>query len=426
MAHLGEMSRPPLLRVLYVSLAAVAGVLWIWSGFTWWVAAPLFGGFLVAKAVLWFFPNQWEDTANGVALTLVAGLVIVWLLTFTPTVALGVAVGVGGLVCVAQLRAVLPPWAQWTAVGLSAVLAITCGLMAWLSWRADQERQAADERARHEYTVAELRPDRPLELLHLVVKAIHSNDPALVCFVFTPEAEREFAEEETGTTTCPAAINALHGRITGKGYGNATADPDEVNEETKDRPATVSGCRMYIVEGPLEYREPPGPELGTFRLERDPRFPNSGYRITRYTPCGKTDPDLPPPTPTRPPVLPSYPPGMPGILTKAIAADDPDVCGLFTQQGATQFANVSAADSCPEAITALSEKVTDPTAYGNPDGETVTSTTTGTVEIHACALTWNRFGQGAITAGPQLGHLTLIHPPDHSTGYLIDAVRPCQ
>src|SRR6266496_5900358 len=100
MAHLGEMSRPPLLRVLYVSLAAVAGVLWIWSDFTWWVAAPLIGGFLVAKAVLWFFPKQWEDTANRVALTLVAGLVIMWLLTFTPPVALGVAAGVGGMVCV--------------------------------------------------------------------------------------------------------------------------------------------------------------------------------------------------------------------------------------------------------------------------------------------------------------------------------------
>jgi hypothetical protein len=71
-----------------------------------WVAAPLFGGMFVAKAVLWWFPDKWEDTANGVALVLVAGL-----LTFTLPVALGVAVGVGGLMCVAQLRAVLPPWA---------------------------------------------------------------------------------------------------------------------------------------------------------------------------------------------------------------------------------------------------------------------------------------------------------------------------
>ena len=424
MAHLGEMSRPPLLRVLYVSLAAVAGVLWVWSDWTLWVLAPLLGGLVVAKVVLWWFPDQWEDTANGVALTLVAGLVIMWLLTFTPPVALGVAVGVGGLVCVAQLRAVLPPWAQWTAVGLSAALGVTCGLVAWLSWRADQERQAADERARHEYTVAELRPDRPLELLHLVVKAVHENDPALVCFVFTPEAEREFAET-AGTTDCPTAITALHGQITGKGYGNATADPDEVNEETKDRPATVSGCRMYIVDGPLEYREPPGPELGTFRLERDPRFPNSGYLITRYTPCGETDPDLPSPSPTPPPILPSYPPGLPDILAQAIAGDDPDVCGLFTERGAAEFAAAVGAQDCTEAVTMLAGQVTDPTAYGNPDGETVTTTAAGAVEVNACALRWNRFGQGAVTAGPQLGHFTLTRPSTHGTGYMINGVQPC-
>lgn len=423
MAHLGEMSRPPLLRVLYVSLAAVAGMLWIWSDWTLWVLAPLVGGLLVSRAVLWVFPKAWEETAKGVSLALVAALVIVWLLTFIPPVALGVAVGAGGLVCVAQLRAILPTWAQWTAIGLSAALGVTCGLVAWLSWRADQERQAADERARHEYTVAEMRPDTPLAVLHLVVKAIHENDPALVCFVFTPEAEREFAQA-AGTTDCPTAITALHGQITGKGYGNATADPDEVHEETKDRPATVSGCRMYIVEGPLEYRDPPGPALGTFRLERDPRFPTSGYRITRYTPCGETDPDLPSPKPTPPPILPSYPPGLPDILTQAIAADDPDVCGYFTQQGAAQFAATMGAQDCTAAITILAGQVTDPTAYANPDGETVTTTAAGT-EVNACTLRWNRFGQGSITAGPQLGHFTLTHPDPSKPGYLINSVRPC-
>jgi hypothetical protein len=152
----------------------------------------------------------------------------------------------------------MPPWAQWTAVGVSVALAVTCGLVAWLSWRADQERNEANERAAHEFRVAEKRPDQPLAVLHLVVKAVHDDDPALVCFVFTPDAEREFAEA-AGTTNCPAAITALHEKITGKGYGNATAGPDEITREIRERPATVSGCRMYIVDGPLEYSDPPGP-----------------------------------------------------------------------------------------------------------------------------------------------------------------------
>jgi hypothetical protein len=159
-------------------------------------------------------------------------------------------------------------------------------------------------------------------------------------------------------------------------------------------------------------------------LERDPRFPNSGYLITSYTPCGETDPDLPPINSTPPPVLPSYPPGLPGILTQAIAADDPDVCGYFTEQGAAQFAAAVGAKDCTEAITALAGQVADPTAYGNPDGETVTSTAAGT-EVNACALVWNRFGQGAVAAGPQLGHFTLTRPDLSESGYLINAVRPC-
>jgi hypothetical protein len=423
MAGPGELSRPSFWRVVCVSAAVPAGVLWIWSDRTWWVLVPLIGGLIVARLLIGLFPPHWRDWASGLALAVIAVLVAWSLLQFTPPVALGVAVGVGGLVCVAQLRALMPPWARWTAVGVSVALAATCGLVAWLSWRADQARREANERAEHEFRVAEMRPDQPLAVLHLVVKAVHDNDPVLVCFVFTPEAEREFAEA-ADTTTCPATINVLHEKITGKGYGNATAGPDEITRETRDRPATVSGCRMYIVDGPLEYRDPPGPMLGTFRLERDPRFPNSGYLITRYTPCGQTDPDLPPISSTPPPVLPSYPPGLPGILTQAIAADDPDVCDYFTPQGAAQFAATVATDSCPEAITALAGQVADPTAYINPDGETVI-TTAGTTEVNACALTWNRYGQGAVTAGPQLGHFALARADPSSSGYLINGVRSC-
>lgn len=91
----------------------------------------------------------------------------------------GIAVGVGCLVCVAQLRAVLPPW----AVGVSVTWAVTCGLVAWLSARADQARREAAERADREFRVAEMRPDQPLAMFHLVVKAIHETTHARVLHV---------------------------------------------------------------------------------------------------------------------------------------------------------------------------------------------------------------------------------------------------
>jgi hypothetical protein len=101
------------------------------------------------------------------------------------------------------------------------------------------------------------------------------------------------------------------------------------------------------------------------------------------------------------------------------------VCDYFTEQGAAQFAATVAASSCDEAITVLAGQVTDPTAYGNPDGETVTSTAAGMTEVNACALTWNRFGQGAVTAGPQLGHFTLTRAVVSGPGYLLNGFRSC-
>jgi hypothetical protein len=423
MADRGEPSRPSFWRVVGVSVTVVAGVLWAWSKFTWWIIIPLVGGLLIAHLLIPIFPKHWRDGASRFARVLIVVLVAIFLLRFTPAVAWGVAIGAGCLVCVFQLRTVLPPWAQWTAVGLSVALAVTCGLVAWLSLRADEARREAAERADHEYRVAEMRPDQPLGMFHLVVKAIHENDPMLACFVFTPDGEREFAEA-AHAEDCPAAIAALHEQITGKGYGNATVAPDEITHETGSRPATVAGCRMYIVDGPLEYRQPPGPMLGTFRLAHDPRFPTSGYLITGYTPCGQIDPNVPTTSVTTPPVLPSYPPGLPGMLAQAITTNDDDVCDYFTEQGARQFAATVAADSCPEAIEVLNVKVSDTTAYINPDGETVT-TQSGTTEVDACTLTWNRYGTGAVTAGPQLGHFTLVRPAAGSPGYLIGSVRPC-
>lgn len=423
MADRGEPSRPSFWRVVGVSVTVVAGVLWICSDWTWWIVIPLVGGLLLAHLLIPMFPQHWRDGASGLARVVIAVLVVLFLLRLTPAWAWGVAVGAGCLVCVFQLRAVLPSWAQWTAVGLSVTLAATCGLVAWLSAREDEAQREAAERADHEFRVAEMRPEQPLAMFHLVVKAIHENDPVLVCFMFTREGERAFAEA-ADKTTCPATINALHDQITGKGYGNATVAPDEITRETDERPATVSGCRMYIVDGPLEYREPPGPMLGTFRLERDPRFPTSGYLITNYTPCGHIDPEIPPANTTPAPVLPSYPPGLPSLLAQAIVANDDDVCAYFTQNGAKEFAATVAAGSCPEAITVLGSRVTNPAAYINPDGEAVVNTGTAT-EINACTLAWNRYGQGAITAGPQLGHFTLIRPDPAEPGYLIDSVRAC-
>jgi hypothetical protein len=124
---------------------------------------------------------------------------------------------------------------------------------------------------------------------------------------------------------------------------------------------------MYVVDGPLSYRDPPGPALGVFRLARNPRFPDTGYQVTGYITCEQADQQDTTTSATPPPVLPSYLPSLAGIVARAAAADDPAVCAYFTDQGATQFAAMAAVSSCGEAVAALAKKVTDPTAYLVPE-----------------------------------------------------------
>lgn len=272
------------------SVAAVALVLWAWSDWTWWVLLPLVVALVLFRLALGLVPRARRDCAGRWAAVAVAVVVAVYLASQVPVSGLGVAAGVGGLVCAAQLGTTRPGWVRWAAVAVSAVLVAGCGLAAWLTWLGDRDRRAADERTARDYRVAEMRPDQPLAVLHHIVKAIHYDDPLLVCFLFTDNGERDLADA-VHATSCEAAISTLHNQITGRGYGNATTT--DITREQGGQPASVSGCRMYVVDGPLEHQAPPGPRLGTFRLERDSRFPNSGYLITSYTPCGESSPDDP-------------------------------------------------------------------------------------------------------------------------------------
>lgn len=158
-------------------------------------------------------------------------------------------------------------------------LVVGFAVAAWLEDRAADDRERAADRERHEYQVAEMRPTQPLAVLHVVVKSIHEDDPALVCFLFTDTAEKAFAEE-VGAADCTEAVHTRHQQITGPGYGNASSDDVTYGED-----AAVSGCAMVVSTGILEYAPPPGPYIGRMDLATDPRFPGTGYMIEQYTPC---------------------------------------------------------------------------------------------------------------------------------------------
>lgn len=124
-------------------------------------------------------------------------------------------------------------------------------------------------------------------------------------------------------------------------------------------------------------------------------------------------------------MLPSYPPGFASLLTEAIAGRDEDVCQFFTDDGRRAFTAMVGESSCERAIDALADQVTDPDAYAAPSGATTRTRADGRIEVHACSLTWTRWGQGQMVAGPQLGQLVLVQPDPDSPGYLVDDVQPC-
>jgi hypothetical protein len=103
-----------------------------------------------------------------------------------------------------------------------------------------RDRDRANEAQRHEYQVAELRPTQPLAVLHAVVKAVHDDDPELVCFLFTDAAEQAFADE-VGAGDCAEAVHARHRQITGPGYGNASTSSGSPTARPPPCPAARCG-----------------------------------------------------------------------------------------------------------------------------------------------------------------------------------------
>lgn len=255
-------------------------MLWAWSGWSWWAGVAVVAGLIVVRLALGLVPPEWRGPTSRWAFAALAVFVAVWVAMLAPGAAGGVAAGVAVLVAVAQTWRAWPPLVAWLAAGTGVALVAGFAVAAWINDRTEAGRERANESERHEYQVAQLRPTQPLAVLHAVVKAVHDDDPDLVCFLFTDAAEHAFAAE-VDAGDCPEAVHIRHRQITGPGYGNASTSTGI----TYGKPATVSGCEMRVMTGILEYASPPGPYIGRMTLETDPRYPGTGYEITRYEAC---------------------------------------------------------------------------------------------------------------------------------------------
>jgi hypothetical protein len=258
-----------------------------------------------------------------------------------------------------------------------------------------------------------------------LAKDMAVGDAVWVCWLFDDRGRQAFTAA-AGADSCEDAVRELHAQIEPgrRGvYGGATIPADAI-VTTEDDTVFVDGCQAYSRDR-FDSIPPPGPQLGQLTLRPDPEF-GIGLLIADYTPCGQQPPGQPTSTSAPPAVLPSYPPGVASQLTQAIAARDTDVCRLFTDRGRRAFAAAVRSSSCAQAIDALAGQVADPDAYATPSGVTTSTRTDGRIEVHACTLTWTRWGHGTTnTAGPQLGHLVLVQPDPGTPGYLVDDVQVC-
>jgi hypothetical protein len=410
-------------RIAALSLVVAALTLWAFSGWTWWVLAVLVGGLIVVRLALGLFPEQWRRWAGNWAVVGLAAAVTLWLVTWTSLLQLGVAVGVAGATATVQLRP-QRSWVRWTAAGVSVCLAAGCGLALWLAWRADEQRREASEREDRDYRVADMRPDNPTRMFQQLATDLAAGDVFWVCWLFD-DAGRQAFTKAAHADSCEDAVRDWHARIESgrRGvYGGATV-PAEAIVTAEDDTVYVDGCQAYALDK-FDHVPLPGPRLGQLTLRLDPEF-GVGYLVTGYTPCGQQPPGKPTSTSSPPAVLPSYPLGFASRLTEAIAGRDKDVCRFFTGGGRRAFAAVVGESSCERAIDALADQVIDPDAYATPSGATTSTRADGRIVVHACSLTWTRWGQGQTVAGPQLGQFVLVQPDPDTPGYLVDDVLPC-
>ena len=102
-------------------------------------------------------------------------------------------------------------------------------------------------------------------------------------------------------------------------------------------------------------------------------------------------------------------------------------CLLFSPAAADQFAVATAASSCPTAVEALHDQVTDQGRYLNNIDVPASawSDDAETAEVDGCAVDWQGVldSTPATPPGPLPGHLTLTRQDDD--GWLITVYRRC-
>jgi hypothetical protein len=173
---------------------------------------------------------------------------------------------------------------QWRLVAVGVVISAVCGTgVAWQ--RGDHAQAAAVQQqtqasGQQQFERAQLLPRSPLLVLLAVMRSVAELTPERGCPTFSSTAAARFAAA-AGTTSCEAAIVALHAQVTDPTSYRAGDVPDDAYGWGPI--TTVTGCTVsWSAPFSAATTPSPGPRIGTMRVEQQYR---EGYLITDYQPC---------------------------------------------------------------------------------------------------------------------------------------------
>lgn len=269
-----------------VGAAVLALVAWWLSGWQMWP----WTGAVVALAVLALLGVRQR---LGVASTATVALLVtdVWLLAYVDpwwwALLVGLAVTGAGVVAAVRLRFRVRRRETISALaaGGALLVASVIGLVVDAAQRAEDAQRVLDQG--HEEAVARILPRTPASMVAFLVERIAWPDRPYavtnVCWMFTPEAQRQLADAHH-VPDCQAAIRALAGQVTDPAdYVNNLWLPGQASQPGPGGTLLVDACHLDFSR--LTDDTPnasPGPQIGHLTLTQQL---GEGHRITAYRPC---------------------------------------------------------------------------------------------------------------------------------------------
>lgn len=277
----------PGLRTVQKLALIGAAVLWFllfwWSGWDWWPGV-VYAGVPLLVVIL---PGirRLVDESWG----LVVGLAL-FALQLMPDVdgalvaiAWGAAIAAVSAATIRRGRHGWRQWAPWIGAAVGVLLAGVAFLV-WLSYEADLDAAAAARAAEdRRYQLSKLYPPTPRSaIFQLIDGMVTPMKREMVCFMFSPEAELQFAQAH-GAADCESALGTLQRQITSfDDYVNYAWIPSGSETVISPGREVLDACHLEFSSWLTGGNPNPGPQLGTFEFEQ--QYSN-GWKVTRYTPC---------------------------------------------------------------------------------------------------------------------------------------------